>query len=203
MKTMGFLVVRLPSLNFDVLQRGAYSGEVPCRENIYYGGVERMPWFDIDEAFYEKTLPNNLSIIRHEIMSGANFGGISLCRDLQSAIKLLEYSNSNKFQNELITVYADELIEIAPPIDIHGKEVRRLGYDLAIWNEWSILREGCFSAKGHFNEFFQKINANGLLDSQAECQHYETQYRVLETQGHVEEPAPNYRIIYLDIWKIL
>jgi hypothetical protein len=56
----GFLVVRLPFLNKDALGRGAYSKIAPSLGSIYYGGIDRMDWFDVEEDFYNNTLPDSI-----------------------------------------------------------------------------------------------------------------------------------------------
>ena len=57
----GYMVVRLPHHNKDYLGgRGIYSAHVPKMDSICYGGVERMPWFDIHEDLYSGGLPENI-----------------------------------------------------------------------------------------------------------------------------------------------
>jgi hypothetical protein len=55
----GFLIVRLPEYNFDAEDRGAFSKEVPKLGDIYYGGIFRMPWFDLDEDYISGATANN------------------------------------------------------------------------------------------------------------------------------------------------
>ena len=55
----GLLVVRLPEQNFDREGRGAFSAVVPKIGKIFYGGTDRMAWFDLDEDYYKKTLRGN------------------------------------------------------------------------------------------------------------------------------------------------
>lgn len=55
------MVVRQPFFNRDPAGRGAYSPIVPMFQGIPYGGIDRMAWFDIEEDFYNKTLPPDAS----------------------------------------------------------------------------------------------------------------------------------------------
>ena len=55
--TCGFMAVRLPSENFDAEGRGAFSSKPPSLGDIYYGGLDRMPWFDVEEALDRGVFP--------------------------------------------------------------------------------------------------------------------------------------------------
>ena len=53
-----------------------------------------MAWFDLDEDYYTKNLPADLLKVRRLLFdNNRDFTGIELCHDLQSAEKVLEWSN--------------------------------------------------------------------------------------------------------------
>lgn len=77
----GFLVVRLPSDNRD--SNGLYSlpTQPPQMDHIFYGGIDRMPWSDIDEAFYNGSLPPTFKQLRQAIKDdNSDFSGMNLCK---------------------------------------------------------------------------------------------------------------------------
>src|SRR2546427_5191107 len=109
----GFLVVRLPHENYDVRGRGAFESSVPHIENNFYGGVDRMAWFDVDEDHYTGALPSHLTVMRTNIQNtNEDFSGLLVCRDLDVARDLLRYSNRRAVKNELITIHAKGLTEL-------------------------------------------------------------------------------------------
>ena len=65
-KIVGFIVVRTPKFNFDAEGRGAFSSPAPRLGSIYYGGVDRMPWFDVDKHYYARILPTEIAKLRRK-----------------------------------------------------------------------------------------------------------------------------------------
>src|SRR5205809_13260 len=91
----GFMVVRVPHLNRDLEGRGAFPETAPCLAETCYGGIDRMPWFEIDELWYKGVLPEDIAQVRDLIQkANADFSDIYLCGDLELSITLLEYSKS-------------------------------------------------------------------------------------------------------------
>ena len=70
MNIQGYLVLRKPNFNFDDLGRGAFLSFAPRIDDLYYGGVDRMQWFDLDEGFYRKSLPARLVNLREGLLKG-------------------------------------------------------------------------------------------------------------------------------------
>ena len=57
--------------------RGAYFSNVPILNGICYGGIDRMEWFDIDEDYYAKRLPEDFLKLRKKIRDeNKDFTGI-------------------------------------------------------------------------------------------------------------------------------
>ncbi len=112
-KVCGFLIVRKPHLNFDAQARGAFSSTPPKIDDIFYGGIDRMPWFDVDEDYYQGALPGDVKRARTDIKNGtSDFSGIEVCQDLSTTFLLLQHSNRDHFNNEIITLQSTKLAEL-------------------------------------------------------------------------------------------
>ena len=68
-KICGFIILRKPEYNFDSRPLSAFSIKPPSINNIYYSGLDRMPWFDIDEGYYNKTLADKILKLRTKLHS--------------------------------------------------------------------------------------------------------------------------------------
>src|SRR5687768_16241404 len=112
-KVSGFLVVRSPRFNRQPLSKNIYRSVPPCVGEICYGGVDRMPWFEVDELHYEGELPLEIEAKRDQLEQ-ERFGylSLSLSQDLRLAIDILNFSNSVNSENELIAVRSAKLAEI-------------------------------------------------------------------------------------------
>jgi hypothetical protein len=55
----GYLVVRKPSCNFDAKGRAGFRKAAARIGDLFYAGMMRLPWFELDEAYYAGTLLGN------------------------------------------------------------------------------------------------------------------------------------------------
>jgi len=62
----GFLVLRRPEQNYDETCQPPYYLQAfpPCINNIYYSGIARVPWYELEENYYAGTLPKEMSQLR-------------------------------------------------------------------------------------------------------------------------------------------
>lgn len=187
-RVAGFMVVRVPELNKDAEGRGVFSKLAPCIGGICYGGIDRMPWFEIDELFYNGTLPETLARERKLLRKSNNdFSGIDLCRDLELALELLLYSNSLYNANELIAVVSDKLIELKGGINFDRSRATWLGYDVVALGQQSLLNDGLFAVPAAFPGWEKQINEFGLFSSQDEARAFVNAYEEASSKGKVEE----------------
>lgn len=161
----GFLVVRKPEFNYDKEGRGAFSPSVPKIGDLYYAGIDRMPWFDIDEDYYSKELPDDILLLRNELENNKwDFTDFKLMPDLEKANKLLEYSNKKQRINELIAVYSEK-IGLIEDIDFFKVDTEWLGVDIYCHGYGSLIREGIFTKPDLFADYSGKLNTYGLFNS--------------------------------------
>lgn len=205
-KASGFLVVRLPEMNKDFLGgRGAYSAYAPKVDDIYYGGIARMFWFDVSEDYYLKSIPVEIeqayiSIENSNIEVRAL--GIKLCRDLETAIMLLNYSNKSKPVNELIVVRSEKLSEIKGTIDFDTSKVSWIGYDAVDLGGFTLLEHGLFTAPAYFIEWKDLLNKFGLFSSSEMAWEYAEVYLDAAAKGIVEPVGPNYEFDAIEVGKV-
>ncbi|MGH9874447.1 MAG: hypothetical protein ACRD9S_18485 [Pyrinomonadaceae bacterium] len=189
----GFLVVRLPHLNRDQAGRGVYPAQPPVLGTVHYGGIDRMPWFDIDEELYAGVLPANIAQARQLIEEDNNddFTGIKLCKDLDTALALLKHSNRLEAANELIVIRSEKLTEIKDAIDFDTSRVSWIGYDVLILGDLSLLRAGLFTSPSSFPGWGDRLNELGLFSSRALLDEYVRAYEAASLKGAIEQLPRN------------
>jgi len=161
----GFLVVRKPDFNYDKEGRGAFSTFAPKIGELYYAGIDRMPWFDIDEDYYSKELPEDILPLRNELNNNKwDFTDFKLMPDIKKAKKLLDYSNKKQRINELIAVYSEK-IGLLGDIDFFDADTGWLGVDIYCHGFGSLIREGIFTKPDLFADYSGNLNAYGLFSS--------------------------------------
>lgn len=185
----GYMVVRLPHCNKDYLGgRGSYSAQVPRLDHIHYGGVERMPWFDIDEDLYAGTLPQEIRELWQKIeKANIDLPNIILTKELNVASTLLDYSNKSEVRNELISVFSEELLHSKGVKIVNTSSILWLGYDVIALPEWSLLRAGIFQSESSFAPWKKYLNENGLFTSLSFLDEYVQAYYEASIKGEVEE----------------
>ena len=203
-KVCGFGVVRKPEANFDSAGRGAYASKVPQAGTIFYGGIDRMPWFDIREAYYNGTLPAYIQKTYESIQKCClDFTGIELCQGFEDALMLLECSNHINPVNELIAVYSEKLAELKGTINIDPSNISMIGYDIVAFGWWSLLCDGYFMKPAFFSRWAEFVNASGLLSSADIVDNFVKDYEAAVMKGAVEElPELIYGIEAVEIGRV-
>src|SRR5262245_61928590 len=135
------MVVRLPRLAEDELRRGAFARGVARIGDLYYGGVNRMPWFDVDEVRYsEEGLSGDLLELMRAIQDNRSYySGLPIARDLAGALRLLKFSNRLEARNELIVLRSRELLRRKPGPLACPSAISWLGIDPFCLGDWSLL----------------------------------------------------------------
>lgn len=198
----GFMVVRRPEMNFDQQGRGAYPAVPPRISTTYYGGLDRMPWFDIDEDYYSETLPLEIRVEYDRLCeTNRDLTGVRVCRDLDVALAMLKHSNSLELRNEIIAVHSGTLSTIKGAFVSKNVALRFRGYDPVDLGHWSLLREGVFAAPESLRAWPDRIQVSGLLSSVAESDRYVRDYKAAAEKGSVEVLAPEvYGIDAIEVW---
>lgn len=161
----GFLVLRKPDFNYDEEGRGAFLPYAPKIGELYYAGIDRMAWFDIDEEYYSKELPDDILQLRNELdKNKLNYTDFKLMLDFKNAKKLLEYSNKRQIINELVTICSEKIGSIDDGVSFEINS-ELLGVDLYCHGYGSIVREGIFTKPELFTDFSDRLNAHGLFNS--------------------------------------
>lgn len=183
----GFIVVRLPHLNYLVPNRDV----IPCVNGIYYAGLDRQMWADIfDEDFYGKKSPTEVDHMAAAVKAdGDDFTGINLCRDEVIASKLLAYSNRRSICNELIAVRSPSLAPVKGIIHTNLM-VEWIGFDFFAVGEWSLIAGGLFMYPEHYSAWLARINRFGLFDDSSLLTEYARSYEQAVAVGRSEPLAP-------------
>jgi hypothetical protein len=201
----GFLVVRRIGMDRDPGGRAFYPAQASCIGALCYGGIDRMPWFDLDEEFYNGTLPASVKPLREALdRPDGDLTGLRLCQDLSAARSLLEFNDHSRQVNELIAVHSDKLAEIKGTLDFDGAKGLPLGFDIVSLGNWSLIREGLFRSPSFFHKWKHVVNEFGLLHAPAAAHEYVGLYETAALAGEVEElPGSLYGIDVIEVKKVL
>jgi hypothetical protein len=204
MNVCGFMIVRKPANNYDPIGKGIWPRRAPRIGNIYYGGVWRMPWCDIDFDLYDGKLPGEVRDLYSANVSDLQGSGFALCRVPEIASKLLEYCNRDRQQGELIAVYSPRLASMKGTIRIASVPLEHQGWEPFQIGGGSLLADGIFALPYQFPAWPQKLNNNGLLMSVEESFQYISEYQHLIKAGLLEEifPTELCPIEPVEIWSV-
>jgi len=185
MQINGFLVVRLPAMNFLVPGRDV----VPSINGVYYAGVDRNRWADVmDMEYYEGRIPRNIKK-DVSLLKSTDFTGLDLCRDATVASRLLTYSNRSAIRNELIVVRSQSLAATKGYVEIEAS-VEWIGFDYFALGEWSLISHGLFVYPDEYPEWRTRINRFGLFDDPSLLTAYSLAYEQAAARQHSEPTAP-------------
>lgn len=187
MKINGFLVVRLPHLNYIVPGRDM----VPCLGDICYAGVDRQKWLDVfDPDFFEGNAPEDVMVLGRAIKADSHdFTGIDVCRNWSDAVSLLRYSNRNSTRNELIAIRSPALNPFKDTIEI-DLSIEWLGHDFVRLGEWSLIAGGLFMHPQFYRIWLSRINGFGLFPDISLLSDYASTYEEAVAQGWSEPLGP-------------
>ncbi len=182
---VGFIVVRKPGL-----------ASTPDLSNVHeldgklYHGVDRLPWEDLDAAYYDGNLRAELLSIRETLREESlDLSGFVILRDLAQARKVRDSWSS---VSDIIAIWSRDLVQLKGVVRAEI-DLDYLGLDcvggLEFSNEWSVLSDGLYRAPEHFGSLRQRINAYGLLDSEDDCRAVFSRYVALSAQDIVEPLA--------------
>jgi len=158
------MVVRKPDMNFDKEGRGSFLPYPPKIGDLYYSGVDRMPWFELDEDYFSGVLPSQLVQFRKEMRrSNQGISDLTLSSDFSKVESVLEYSNRNRALNELIALKSDAL-ERTKGSFFCDIEIKWLGIDVYCQGYGSLIREGIFKKPDSFSSYANGLNKHGLFD---------------------------------------
>jgi hypothetical protein len=194
----GYQVVRKPEHNFDAANRGMYSDCVPSIGNNYYSGIDRMPWFDSDELFYDGQLPENERKLRKAIgQSNSDLAGLDLCKELESAEALLKISPLSEL-SEVAAFYSAKLKNIKGSFESNVC-MDLLGFDVFEHGGVSLIRHGLFDRSEFSKEWADKLNPYGLFSDSTLCEQYVTDYWNMLPRDEDWKPAV---IDYVEVYRL-
>jgi hypothetical protein len=184
----GYLILRKPECNFDVLGRGAFLKQPPQILNIHYAGVDRMQWFDLDEHYYSNTLPSNLAEIRAKIFNQSdNPRDIRTLDSLEDCQLLLDFSNQDGVLNEIIAISCPQI----ESKNYSSSEIEMcIGTDIYFDGFGSMIHQGIFTKPEMFQDIIPYLNEYGLFQPNSiEINKYISKYTEISLKSGLEHFA--------------
>jgi hypothetical protein len=123
---------------------------------IAYRGIDRDPWWNLDDMFYEGVLDDALARLRRDIeASGLDCFSAGLCENVARIEQIRSVTRERRSKDEIIW------IDSAFAAAANGS--RFLGYDCYVDGFGSPLRLGIFRLENVFCDYRDKLNAHGLF----------------------------------------
>jgi hypothetical protein len=127
-------------------------------KSVSYRGIDRDPWWNLDELFYAGLLDAEFTALRQAIeRSGLEGFSPGVCASLDVTLRVQELSATRPLK--------DQIIRIASALDAVDVAAGFFGYDCYVDGFGSPLRLGIFSATSAFADFEDRLNEYGLFPS--------------------------------------
>jgi hypothetical protein len=183
----GFIVVRTPETGErKILNKISIKNEV-----VFYRGLDRQRWEDVEHAYYLKTLHPSVQHAFKVIEENNNdFTTLKVTNDLDTAIALCDFSNKKEKHSEVIAIRSQTLSEIKGSFSAFCA-VDWIGYDVFYLGGWSLVQSGIFSRPDQFTSWFEKINQYGLFDNTRDGKSYIDDYLNQSSKNIVEDIPDN------------
>jgi hypothetical protein len=188
---------------FVVVHKPEYAKTTSLKPNMRIGektyrGVDRLRWEDIEVAYYDRRLPSDMLPIWQELRrDSADFSGLYVLKDYQTAKRALEYSGE---KSELIAVWSPDLEQLKGAAPCHVS-LTYLGLDCVIMGEWSVILSGVYLRPERFPEAVSQLNEHGLLTSDTECDSVLARYLDLASSEIVEPVMERPRATNIRVFK--
>jgi hypothetical protein len=174
----GFMVVRKPEC-----QQAAFHNVRWRLGDKIYRGIDRLPWEDLDDAYYQGVLDGALLALRKRLEAeNRDLTGIKTIKDYEAAREVWQ---AYQDKSEILAVWSPELAEVKGSFVYEG-HLDYLGIDCTSPGEWSVLLSGVFAHPELFPLEADRLNAFGLLESEADCDAAFGHYMELASRGRVE-----------------
>lgn len=195
----GFVILRQPDMNFDERGRGVYSRLPTALGSLFYNGIDRMPWFDIEEDLYTGTLSEDIRRLYNQLKQPV-LHLPRLTGSLEVATVLLRYANQLGRRNEIVAVCSAATGE-QRLAELPGAQY--LGVDIVTSSGQSLLSTGIFIAPSAFLDWRELLNPFGLLPEGADIQSYSNRYVSAAAEGLVEPIDDEAsRLIPVRLWRV-
>ena len=155
-----------------------------------YRGIDRLRWEDIELAYHDNDLQPSLLPHWEELRRyDKDTSGLKLLKSYEQAREVFEFSRET---SEIIAVWSPELAELKGTMNSEV-QLEYLGLDCIALGEWSILLAGVYAKPDRFHWAIERLNDNGLLTSEDDCNAIFRQYVDLSSTDIVEPLADDAR----------
>ena len=204
----GYEIVRRAETSCDPEGRGAYPSSVPRIGTKLYHGLDRMPWFDLDELWYLNAASPELGEFRRRLREeNDDWSGIYLVDTLfevrQAKDALDKARPAVAEHNEIVALYSPTLEKLKSRASCERSSIAFLGLDVVGIGEWSLIREGLFGATALQAEWAKALNEWGLFESQQDCAEFADAYRAASRQLNVEELGRETRVESIAVYRVV
>ncbi|WP_223151781.1 hypothetical protein [Chitinophaga qingshengii] len=199
----GYVIVRKPAHIFDDVVGKSLS---PSIEGIYYHGIDRSNWRDVESRFYQSKIPESLLKTYADLdVSELDFTGIKVVKAYHDAVAFLSIDKEMALTNELVVVASDRLNQIKGPGIATPQHITWLGYDIVLLRGWSLIRHAIFENREMSLLETIKLNSFGLLDHVENVDDFLETYDKLGDLDRVDPLPENgvYGIDYLRVGRIM
>jgi hypothetical protein len=198
---VGYMVVGKPGHMYWSAHHGlAQAGGKP------YSGVTRLPWEDLELAYYGKSLEPAFAPIWDALKhDNRDFSGIDIVKSYAHAAAVQQAWPNN----DIIAVGSAELARVKGTI-VPAAELTFLGLDCvafgsidtSLTGEWSVVADGLHLHPEHFTAQIGWLNEHGLLTSDDACHAVFSRYVELSRREVTEPLADDAAPVVIQVFAV-
>lgn len=190
----GFAVVRKP----DHAAADRYKLNLRLNGKTYRG-TDRLPWEDLDDAYYNESISRELFHVREQLeRQNKDLLGPRLLRDYAEALTVWQAFEEC---TEIIALWSPEIARIKGSFQ-HDGALRFVGLDCVSLGEWSVILRGVFCRPNYFSAVISSLNEWGLCSSDIECDAIYNIYSELSLSENVEPLMINPTICHVRVFVV-
>lgn len=160
MNINGYILVRRP----DCTENNSL-GRLMSVDGVYYCGISRDMWCDIQNCNFNKTLPLLLKGFYDKLMRSGNDGShIPILTNWEDVNKFLSITDEIRSKNEIIVVSSPTLDKVKGTIE-PLQNIQWIGYDIMLLGSWSLIRHAIFENRLFELTKCSPLNNYGLFDN--------------------------------------
>ena len=149
-----------------------------------YRGLDRNPWSKLADEYYKDTLSPQLRCIKERIYKNSfDFTGLETTLDLQDALAVARWLETESVRAEIIGIASPELIKRKGGVWQESFEL--LGYDVYAFGAWSLIASGLVNSRC-MEMWKPKLNGNLLFDAPADIANFIVNYEEYANRDELE-----------------
>jgi hypothetical protein len=179
---VGYIIVRKPQHN-----EITHGRSLEPISNIYYHGMDRLMWYDLESNLLEGKFPDDLKLKHEQLVASENdLTFTKVLKSFEDSKRFLSTSRNLIERNEIIAINSNALIKIKGGMSVPGDLIEWLGYDVVLLGGWSLIKHGVFENRQLSLVDAKRLNKYGLFDDVDGIDKFLAEYERLALRDKVD-----------------